>query len=188
MTEIVVIGSANPSKLQAVQMGFKAVFPQREFIFRTAEVCSDVSNQPMGDQETLTGARNRAFHASEAYPQADYWVGLEGGLSVLGGDEASLAAYSWIYILSKNQKGFARSAAYILPDRIANLIHQGMEQGEADDIVFGQENSKQASGGVGLLTNDLITRSELYAMAVKLALIPFIQPELYPTAVRKEEK
>jgi non-canonical (house-cleaning) NTP pyrophosphatase len=55
-----------------------------------------------------------------------------------------------------------------------------MEQGEADDLVFGQENSKLTSGGVGLLTNDLITRAELYAMAVKLALIPFIQEELYP--------
>jgi len=82
MTEIVVIGSTNPSKLQAVQMGFSSVFPEREFVFLTAEVYSGVSNQPMGDQETLTGARNRAFHASEAYPQADYWVGLEGGLSV----------------------------------------------------------------------------------------------------------
>ena len=62
-----------------------------------------------------------------------------------------------------------------------------MEQGEADDIVFRQANSKQASGGVGLLTNNLITRAELYAMAVKLALIPFIQEELYPTGIEKEE-
>lgn len=83
-------------------------------------------------------------------------------------------------MLTTQQKGLARSAAYVLPERISNLIKGGMEQGEADDIVFGQENSKHNSGGVGLLSNDLITRSQLYAMAVKLALIPFIKPELYP--------
>lgn len=186
MTEIVVIGSANPSKLQAVQMGFNSVFPNREFVFLSAEVSSGVSSQPMGSQETLTGARNRAFHAREALPQADYWVGLEGGLSPLNSDEGSLAAYSWIYILGKKNAGFARSASYILPEKIATLIRQGVEQGEADDIVFGQENSKQANGGVGLLTKDLITRAELYAMAVKLALIPFIQEELYPPAEGNE--
>ena len=186
MAETVIVGSKNPSKLQAVRMGFQNVFPEHEFVFLTAEVSSNVSSQPMGDQETLTGARNRAHNARQACPKADYWVGLEGGLSGLDGVEESLAAYSWIYILGKNQVGFGRSASYILPNKIADLIRQGMEQGEADDLVFGQENSKQASGGVGLLTNDLITRAELYAMAVKLALIPFIQQELYPTNDRTE--
>lgn len=186
MTETVIVGSGNPSKLEAVRTGFLAVFPNHEFIFLTAEVSSNVSNQPMDDQETLTGARNRAVNARVACPMADYWVGLEGGLSALDGGEKSLAAYSWIYILGRNQEGFARSASYILPEKIANLIRQGMEQGEADDFIFGQENSKQASGGVGLLTNDLITRAQLYAMAVKLALIPFLQQELYPTNQRSE--
>lgn len=188
MTEIVIVGSENPSKLQAARLGFQAVFPEHEFMFLTSEVSSGVSNQPMGDQETLTGARNRAYNARMACPQADYWVGLEGGLSALDDGDESLAAYSWIYILGKNQQGFARSASYILPDKIGNLIRQGMEQGEADDLVFGQENSKQASGGVGLLTNDLITRAELYAMAVKLALIPFNQQEFYPIFVGKKQK
>ncbi|MDD2521488.1 MAG: inosine/xanthosine triphosphatase [Anaerolineaceae bacterium] len=180
MAEIVVIGSENPSKLQAVQLGFRAVFPEREFIFLTAEVSSDVTNQPMSDAETLKGARNRAANARQICPQANYWVGLEGGLSTLNEADHSLAAYSWVAILGKQRQGFARSASYLLPEKVAVLIRGGMEQGEADDIVFGQENSKHTSGGVGLLTNDLITRAELYAMAVKLALIPFIQQALYP--------
>jgi len=188
MTEIVVVGSENPSKLHAVQMGFQAIFPEHEFVFLTTEVSSNVSCQPMGDEETLTGAQNRASNARNVYPQADYWVGLEGGLSVLDNGEQSLAAYSWVSILGKQKPGCARSATYILPNKIADLIRVGMEQGEADDIVFGQANSKQANGGVGLLTNDLITRAELYAMAVKLALIPFIQEELYPPAMGNEQQ
>lgn len=184
MPEIVVIGSGNPSKLQAVRQGFLAVFPEKEFVFLPAEVSSQVSNQPMGDQETLNGARNRATNARKACPRADYWVGLEGGLMNLDGVDQPLAAYSWVTVLGVQNVGYARSASYILPEKIATFIRAGMEQGEADDLVFGQENSKRSSGGVGLLTNDLITRAELYAMAVKLALIPFIQEDLYPAAGR----
>lgn len=187
MTVTVIVGSGNPSKLEAVRLGFQAVFPEKDFYFITTEVSSLVSSQPIDDHETLTGARNRAHNARQAYPEADYWVGLEGGLSALGDGEEKFAAFSWIYILGKDQKGFARSASYILPERITDLIHQGMEQGEADDLVFGQTNSKKASGGVGLLTKDLITRAELYAMAVKLALIPFIQAALYPQLTKEEE-
>ena len=177
MSKVVVIGSGNPSKLAAVQVGFQAVFSTQVFDFKVCEVDSGVSSQPMGDHETLAGARNRAVNARGAFAEADYWVGVEGGLSNIDG---VLAAYSWVLIIGKQNQGFARSASYILPEKIADLVRKGMEQGEADDLVFGQENSKQSSGGVGLLTNDLITRADLYAMAVKLALIPFIQGNLYP--------
>ncbi|HHX08987.1 MAG TPA: inosine/xanthosine triphosphatase [Chloroflexi bacterium] len=180
MREIVVVGSENPSKLQAVRLGFEAVFPDKDFQFLCVNADSDVSAQPMGDAETVTGAQNRARNARVTQPEADYWVGLEGGLTSLESLPDQFIAYSWICVLTTQQKGLARSAAYVLPERISNLIKGGMEQGEADDIVFGQENSKHNSGGVGLLSNDLITRSQLYAMAVKLALIPFIKPELYP--------
>ncbi len=34
---------------------------------------------PMSDAETLMGATNRANNAKKEVPDADYWVGLEGG-------------------------------------------------------------------------------------------------------------
>jgi len=55
-----------------------------------------------------------------------------------------------------------------------------MELGDADDLVFRKENSKQQNGAVGLLTNDAITRQSLYQPAVQMAFIPFLNPELYP--------
>ena len=186
MPTTVIIGSGNPSKLEAVCDGFQAVFPGQEFRFQTSQVSSEVPSQPMGDQETLTGARNRAWNSKAVIPDADFWVGREGGLAPIENDGKSLAAYSWVYVLGKNNTGFARSASYILPNKITALIQQGLEQGDADDLVFGLQNSKQSSGGVGLLTKDLITRSQLYSMAVKLALIPFIQPQLYPATTGSE--
>jgi non-canonical (house-cleaning) NTP pyrophosphatase len=55
-----------------------------------------------------------------------------------------------------------------------------MELGDADDFIFGVSGSKRERGGVGLLTDDRVTRSQFYAEAVKLALIPFVNPELFP--------
>lgn len=56
---------------------------------------------------------------------------------------------------------------------------EGKELGEADDLVFGQTNSKQANGAVGILTDNVLTRTTFYEPAVILALIPFKNPELY---------
>ena len=46
-------------------------------------------------------------------------------------------------------------------------------------MVFKQKDSKKKTGAVGILTKDLISRSQYYAEAVVLALIPFINNDLY---------
>jgi len=58
-------------------------------------------------------------------------------------------------------------------------VNSGLELGEADDLVFGQANSKQKNGAIGLLTNDVLNRTTLYEQAVIMALIPFKNPHLY---------
>ena len=67
----------------------------------------------------------------------------------------------------------------MLPPKIGELIKQGYELGTADDMFFGRENSKKTNGSVGLLTNDLVTRSQMFENAITMALIPFVKPELY---------
>ena len=66
-----------------------------------------------------------------------------------------------------------------LPKKIKNLIEVGVELGEADDIVFKRNNSKEKNGAVGILTNNLIDRTKYYEEAVVLSLIPFIKNELF---------
>ena len=62
---------------------------------------------------------------------------------------------------------------------VVDLINQGKELGEADDIVFGHSNSKQKNGAVGILTGNLIDRTQFYVEAMILALIPFLNKEIY---------
>ena len=66
-----------------------------------------------------------------------------------------------------------------MPIKISNLIKKGYELGDADDMVFKRSNSKQKNGAVGILTDNLIKRTDYYSHAIILALIPFTNTKLY---------
>ena len=137
---------------------------------------SDVSDQPVSDEETRQGAINRARHAKQTHPDKDYWVGLEGGIETF---EDQLLAFAWMAILDNSGKqSISRTVSLPLPPAVQDLIDQGMELGEANDQVFSTVNSKQEGGAFGLLTDGLYTREGVYAQALILALLPFVH-ELY---------
>jgi len=173
----VVVASANPVKIEAVQMGFAKMFPDESFGVQGVSAPSEVSNQPMSSDETLNGAMNRANNVSKLVTEADYWIGIEGGVEDAN---AELEVFAWVVIKASNGKiGKGKTGSFFLPQKIAELVRQGVELGEADDIVFGRTNSKQANGAIGILTSDVITRTTYYVPAVIMALIPFKNERLY---------
>lgn len=171
----VIIASLNPVKIAAARLGFEALFPAEHFIFEGVSVPSFVSDQPQSDAETLQGAHNRASNARQHRPNADYWVGIEGGISDLG---EMMQAFAWVVVLDAQRSGRGKTGTFQLPQEVARLVREGRELGEADDIVFGQANSKQQNGAIGLLTGDVLTRTTFYQQAVIMALIPFKNPHL----------
>ena len=173
----IVVASKNPVKLEAVRSGFQSVFPNEAFQVEPISVRSEVPNQPRTDDVTREGARQRARNARSVTPDADLWIGIEGGVTEI---EGRMAALAWIVALSDSRSGAARTGTFFLPEAVADLVRQGMELGHADDLVFGQTDSKRDLGAVGLLTHDVIDRAGLYAHAVALALIPLRNPELFP--------
>jgi len=172
----IILASSNPIKLEAVRNGFLRMFPGEHLSFIPLSVQTEVSAQPLTDEETLEGAIQRAQKAFSLVPAANYWVGIEGGIDVQGGQ---MAAFAWVYILSQNKVGKGRTGTFFLPPAVAELIRLGKELGEADDIVFNLKNSKQDVGAVGILTGGVINRSQLYEHAVVLALIPFKNETMY---------
>jgi inosine/xanthosine triphosphatase len=172
----IVVASTNPVKLQAAVNGFQKLFPGSELNVIAATVSSDVAHQPMSDEETLRGAMNRSANAQAAHPHADYWIGIEGGIQPR---DQEMMAFAWIVIRSHQKIGKGRTGTFFLPTAVAELIRLGKERGEADDIVFGRTNSKQDNGAVGLLTDNVIDRAQLYEHAMILALIPFKNEALY---------
>ncbi|KAG8671842.1 hypothetical protein FPOAC2_05203 [Fusarium poae] len=174
-SKLVVVASNNIPKIKATSEGFKQMFLDT-YDFQSLSVDSNVSDQPFSNEETLRGATNRAQNAQTLKPEADFWVGIEGGVEI---SNDSLCSFAWIVVIGKTGKvGKARTSAYFLPEKTCKLLEKGIELGHADDMVFGQTDSKNKQGSVGLLTGGVIDRAAYYTQAVILALIPFRNPSL----------
>ncbi len=168
----IVVTSHNPVKIAAAEEAFMGRFPAQEICLLPVDVSSGVPDQPMSDQVTRQGARNRVSNAKLNYPDADYWVGMEGGLDFFDG---RLMAFAWMVIAGKGEQiSETRSVTLPLPPQIQALVLAGLELGEANDRVFSTLNSKQGGGAYGLLTDGLMTREGIYTQTLILALIPFV--------------
>ena len=58
----------------------KKMFSDEQFKFEAVAAFFVVSDQPMSDEETLQGAINRVNNAVQSKNDAEYWVGIEGGI------------------------------------------------------------------------------------------------------------
>lgn len=172
---IVVVASTNPAKLLAVRQAFEAAF-QLAVETKGATVSSGVAEQPLSDEETFRGALNRARNARHAFPEADYWVGIEGGIE---DTPKGMDAFGWVAVCARHRESQARSATFPLPPAVVRRIQAGGELGPIMDELFQTRESKKKGGAVGLLTNGLVTRDALYAQPLIMALIPFLQNRLW---------
>ncbi|NCC70789.1 non-canonical purine NTP phosphatase [bacterium] len=173
----VIIASKNPVKINAVKLAFEKYFNEDLFIFEGIEVFSEVSDQPLSDLETYNGANNRVNNAMKEILDADYYVGIEGGIEKK--NDFDWEVFAWIVIKSKNCFGKSRTSTFYLAKGVIELIEKGYELGHASDIFFKTNNIKQNSGSIGILTDNLIDRTNYYVPSVILALIPFKKNNLY---------
>jgi inosine/xanthosine triphosphatase len=173
---LVLVGSKNPVKIACTEDAFTRAF-NKSFLVEGINASSGVPEQPIGNRETLLGAKNRAFNSRDIFPEAHYWVGIEGGVEE---DEVGMFAFAWIFILDrKGRTSQSKTGTFYLPPAVSKLVSDGMELGKADDMVFAQDNSKEQGGSVGILTKGVVDRSEYYRQAIILALIPFLQENLF---------
>lgn len=155
----IVIGSMNPAKIDAVE----AIFPDQKV--SAMDVQTDVSEQPFSDLETRTGAINRARHCKELTEGAT-GIGLEGGVMYIGED---LYLCSWGALVTPDNEVYTASGARILlPTEIAKQLSDGKELGDIIDGYANKVNIRQHEGAIGILTNDYVSRREMFSHIVKL--------------------
>lgn len=180
-TLAVYVASKNRVKIGAVDDALRQLRTVHPAVPVTGiAVPSGVPEQPIGNEQTLLGARTRVHNLRKKVDHG-LCVAIEGGIgpAVCG---RGLECFAWAVVLDSHsgRVGHARSASFPLPDKVAHLIYQGVELGDADDQVFLRKKSGHGSGTVGHLTHGIISRRAYYEHTVTMALIPFIWPDLYP--------
>jgi inosine/xanthosine triphosphatase len=166
----ILVASENPVKIRSALRGFQTMFPNTKFKAQGKSIDSGVKEQPMTDAETFKGAYNRATSAIKKHSEFDFYIGIEGGTDQWNGE---MTTFAWVVIRSGKKLGKGRTATFFLPQKASELIKEGKELGDAMDIIFNMKNTKQKQGAIGLLTDNVIDRAELYIQAVIIALIPF---------------
>lgn len=162
----VIVGSSNPAKIGAVEEGLMKLFPKAKF--SGIEVESGVAKQPMSDEETLRGARNRARAVLTA-TDADVAVGLEGG--VMETNEGMMNVVWCVILMRDGRESMAGGMHFLIPKNWVAKIKQGYEISDILEEITGDRDLHKKGGMIGLLTKGLISRSEAYVSLVKLATI-----------------
>ena len=172
----VVIASLNPAKIDAARLALAQVLPNEGCDISGISVPSGVAAQPMSDGETYRGARQRALAARTMMPDADLWIGMEGGIEH---HSRHSMTFAWIQVLGTELDNASRSASLTLPPFVAQAVTAGEELGHAMDRLFSLNNCKQQGGAIGVLTKNLLDRRRVYCDTLILALAPLLSPGPY---------
>lgn len=171
----VIVGSKNPVKVGAAEDGFRLYYP--ECVVVGLEVESGVAAQPMSEEETVRGARQRANMALKTDANADFGIGLEGGVCEVAGKMYECA---WACVVDRNGiEGLAGGLYFELPPMVAEKIRGGGELGPIMDELTGEVNVKQKLGAIGMLTKGKLDRKNAYVQIVVTAMIKFVSPEWF---------
>jgi inosine/xanthosine triphosphatase len=161
----VAIGSENPSKVGAVRRAFELTFHDHDIEVDAMDV-PGAPTQPMSDHETMSGAEFRLEHVRRRSPQADYWVGIEGGIERISGH---FMVFAWAIVCDVDSVGRSRSANFELPQAAAQRVDICSELGGLTRAALGERSTRV--GLVGILSEERITRESLYIQPVMLALM-----------------
>lgn len=176
---IIFVGSTNPVKINAVKNACQNSWPNAEVI--GIEVESGINAQPRTDEETRTGAQNRAANVLlagiknlspaqlEKHQNQILSVGLEGGVYEHLPQE--LWSTVWACVTDQTgQKFESNGARFKLPKIISEKLLAGEEMGPAVGQLFADPSIKQKQGAIGVVTKGFVDRTEEYSIIVKLAL------------------
>jgi inosine/xanthosine triphosphatase len=196
--EPVCVGTENQAKCAAVRSaleGLRTVVGTTDSASLLPEIqlCpvavpSGVSEQPLGFEQIVAGARNRARSAmaSGSFVLA---VGIEDGLVPLpdgfGGEKTYNVGCAWVTDGECEGSGFSSGFAYP-PECLGPATLDQHPIGDLFDALWRRHRdpddhdaSGRNEGNIGKLTGGRLTRSEYGCHAVLSALVRFLQRDLY---------
>lgn len=173
----VLIGTKNPGKVEGARRALSHYF--KDFEIESVKVSSDVSDEPVG-VETYAGANNRVDnlikYAKEQNIDADLFMAVESGIT----QDLGFWAITNVAVIKdgKGGEGKGTSASFPVPNKyIDSIIKETL--GTVMDRIFNESDLRSTTGGVGLLTHDVITRIDLNEQAFVMALTQLINQDIW---------
>ena len=172
----IAIGTTSSPKVSWVQEAVKVcpyfAYTLEEIEYILEKVPSDVADMPLSLEVTLEGAKNRAQNLIKKGIDADFYVGIEGGVwsvldkKVLGGT---------IYIINKAGEGhFGISQVMEVPSIIEHMLYEeGKELGPAMEALKWSVHSRSEEGSMGAWSDNMLVRKDEFTLAFKAAISPF---------------
>jgi inosine/xanthosine triphosphatase len=171
----IAVGSTNKVKLDAVRNIFTQAFGLVEIV--SVEPESDREKQPM-EERTIRGAIRRAKTALES-AGADFGVGIEAGLFYNRALDRYLDIQYCCIMDASGRMTVGHGPGFEYPPDVIRSVLEGGTVGDTMSSITGIESIGRKSGSIGYLSDGLIDRTSLTEIAVLMALIPRIRPELY---------
>lgn len=185
------VASTNRAKIDGTALAFERFYSDEQFTAIGQTVPSpdtkvfwygELVEQPQTDEDTRHGAFTRLKYLIDlnvTHGQTpDFYVAIEAGVAPY---ENKLVAFSWAAVSDgAHVESYGKSSSFILPPRIVEEIQKGLTLLEACKIVYPQHMNPNAKDGlISILSNGAVTRTELSAQAVMMALLEIKTRALY---------
>jgi inosine/xanthosine triphosphatase len=182
------VGSVNEPKLAAVRSALGAYAPDARV--EGIAIDSGVPEQPVGFDEIILGARNRAAGAVEQ-TSCELGIGIEDGLIPVPGTvssgNVSHLNIGCVAITDGKRHSIGFSSAFAYPPECSiPAANDRQPIGEVFDRLWEQRRgdsarpaSAHSTGNIGRLSNAVLPRAEYTRHGVLCALVAYLQPDLY---------
>ena len=124
--------------------------------------------QPLSDEEMIRGAIYRAVNALKKVPEANYALGLEGGLKK---NKYGVFVTGWVAVTDGEVIGLASTVSVQLPDYVWDLIVKGKAR-ELEEIMIkltGINNIGDTIGAIGFMALERYDRAKAFRDAILCA-------------------
>jgi inosine/xanthosine triphosphatase len=171
MYSTVAVGSNAPSKVGPATKVTHEYWSNATIL--SGDVASGVPAQPLGYEQTEQDAINRAENILKKFPLAQLGMGIEGG--VVRNRQGMPILMSYIAITNRNVLRVTPTTGTPIPEIWAAALEAGEE---LRPLIMAMNGGVDRSA-IGLLTNDAVKRDDTYILALRAALAPWANPQLY---------
>jgi len=172
---IVHVGSKNPVKVQATRNVLEKFY--NDVTVSAVHVNSGVPDQPIGLEQTIEGAVNRAKGAYSS--DCDLGVGIESGLLETPHTITGYVDLQWCAIYDGEKTTLGVSAGFEYPPTVVEEVLNGKEVGDVMDELTGVNNLGEKMGAVSYLSRGLLDRTGNTEQCVLMAMIPRLNEGVY---------